>query len=182
MKNIKTYATIALLVVAVVILITIVAWSRVGGNQNNNSSNNSSNQSSQQSNSSSDTTTTTNGTAGELGPNVVALTADTFNSIVVEGSANKLVVAEAYAPWCPHCQFMGPIVLAVAKQFNGKVEFAKMNSDYQDPTVKANYNLAISKNMQGYPTFWFYKGGKQVYTFSGQETQAQLVADVQKYE
>jgi putative thioredoxin len=176
MKNIKTIGTAAVIVVALLVIFAIFAWGKTNNSSNNTTSNNTT------TTQTSEPAETDSGVAGDLGPNVVALTAATFNSIVVAGSADKLVVAEAYAPWCPHCQYMGPIVLSVAKQLSGKVEFAKMNSDYQDPTVKANYNLAISKNMQGYPTFWFYKGGKQVYTFSGQETQAQLLSDVQKYE
>jgi thioredoxin-like negative regulator of GroEL len=176
MKNKGTLGTVILGVIAVIVLLAIFAWGRTGTSQSTNTT------SKKAVTTQPATTTTTTGGAGDLGPNVVSLTAANFNTLVVQGSANELFIAEAYAPWCPHCQKMGPIVLSLASQFNGKVKFGKMNADYQDSSVKANYDFAIAKNMQGYPTFWFYKNGAQVYTFSGEETQAQLTSDIQKYE
>ena len=176
MKNKTAIGTVALIVVAVLVLLAIVAWGKTDSN------NNTSNKQPAVTQTTEPSSTSTGDVAGSLGPNDVSLTAANFDSVVVQGSANELVVAEAYAPWCPHCQAMGPIVLSLSNQFAGKVKFGKMNADYQDSSVKANYDFAVAKGMQGYPTFWFYKGGKQVYTFSGQETQDQLTADIQKYE
>ncbi len=119
--------------------------------------------------------------AGKLGPNEIAITAANFETEVIQGSAGKLVVVDVYAPWCPHCQKMGPITTALSDEFAGKVKFGKMNADNQDSAVEDNFNFAIDKGMEGYPTYWFYKDGKLVYSFSGEKTQDEFRTQIEKY-
>jgi len=180
MKNKNALGTTILIVVAVIVLFIVFAWGKTGTNNKKADDTAANNQVTTD-----QTQPTDTGDAGKLGPNEVQITAANFDTLVVQGSAGKLVkleVVDAYAPWCPHCQKMGQITTTLSNEFAGKVTFGKMNSDNQDPSVKANFDFAVNKGLQGYPTFWFYKDGKQVYSFSGEETQDQFKADIQKYQ
>jgi thioredoxin 1 len=110
--------------------------------------------------------------AGKLGANEVKLTAENFDAEVVK--SDKLTVVDAYAPWCPHCQKVGPLLTELSNEYAGKVKFGKMNSDNQDPAVKANFDFAIKNGLTGYPTVWFYKNGQKVETVSGERTKAEF--------
>jgi thioredoxin-like negative regulator of GroEL len=173
MKNKGTWGTVILIVVAIVVLGVIFAWGKTEQKSNT---------AQDDINTTEPTATTDSSDAGKLGENEVAITAANFDAEVVKGSNGKLVVVDVYAPWCPHCQKMGPIMTALSDEFAGKVKFGKMNADNQDESVKANFDFAVSKGLEGYPTSWFYKDGELVYSFSGEKTQDELKADIQKYQ
>jgi len=173
MKNKGTWGTIILIVIAIVVLGVIFAWGKTEQKSNTTQDD---------TNTTEPAATTDSSDAGKLGANEVAITAANFDTEVVKGSTGKLVVVDVYAPWCPHCQKMGPVMTALSNEFAGKVKFGKMNADNQDESVKANFDFAVSKGLEGYPTTWFYKDGKLVYTFSGEKTQDELKADIQKYQ
>ena len=172
MKDKKTLGTIIVVVVAIIVLAIIFAWGKTEKKATTEEK-------------VPDTTetqpTTDASDAGKVGANEVVITADNFEAKVVAGSAGKLVVVDTYAPWCPHCQKMGPIVTALADEYAGKVVFGKFNADNQDANNKANYDFAIAKGLEGYPTFWFYKDGKVVGSFSGGKTAAEFKTEIQKY-
>jgi thioredoxin 1 len=173
MENKKS--PIAIIVVAIAILVAIVIFAKPGEKTANN----------QDTKGENDTQTeesTTQGDAGKIGKNEVEVSAATFDEKVVKGSAGKLVVVDAYAPWCPHCQVMGPIFTSLADEYAGKATFGKMNSDNQDPSVKDNFEYAVNTlNLQGYPTFFFYKDGKKVDERSGEMSKEEFKTMIEKY-
>jgi thioredoxin-like negative regulator of GroEL len=171
MKDKGTLGTIILIVVAIVILVAIYAWGRTEKKENTES----------EQVQSTEEQTQESGDAGKIGPNETTITAKNFDAEVINGSKGKLVVVDAYAPWCPHCQKMGPIVTALADEYVGKAKFGKMNADNQDSNQKENFDFAVAKGLDGYPTFWFYKDGKIVTSFSGEKEKADLKAEIEKY-
>ncbi|MDD5693211.1 MAG: thioredoxin domain-containing protein [Patescibacteria group bacterium] len=173
MKDKKTLGTIVAVVAAIIILAVIFAWGKTETKQTTEKA--------APAATTEQPATTDTGDAGKLGANEIAITAANFDSKVVAGSNGKLVVVDVYAPWCPHCQKMGPIVTALADEYAGKVVFGKFNADNQDTNNKTNYDFAIAKGLEGYPTFWFYKDGKLVGSFSGEKTSADFKTEVQKY-
>lgn len=64
-------------------------------------------------------------------------------------------VLDLYADWCPPCQQMKPIVEELEKEFEGKVEFRKINVD-NDPTEAAKFKVL------SIPTFVILKDGREV--------------------
>lgn len=172
MKNKGTWGTVGLIVVAIIVLAVIFAWGKTEQKENTSAENSTTQE----------TTSTDTSDAGELGKNETSITAANFDKEVVKATAGKLVVVDVYAPWCPHCQKMGPIATALSNEFAGKVKFGKMNADNQDSNVKANFDFAVEKGLEGYPTFWFYKNGKLVYNFSGEKTKDELRSLIQKYQ
>jgi len=89
---------------------------------------------------------------------VVHVTDADFDAEVAKSKLPVLV--DFWAPWCPPCKIIGPVMDRIAKEYAGKVKIVKYNVD--DSNKKAK-ELGI----QGIPTVIAFKGGKEVDRFSG---------------
>ncbi|KAG6645919.1 hypothetical protein CIPAW_08G156600 [Carya illinoinensis] len=81
--------------------------------------------------------------------NVVVLTPESFNEIVLDETKDVLV--EFYAPWCGHCKSLAPIYEKVATAFKLEedVVIANLDADkYKD--------LAEKYDVSGFPTLKFF--------------------------
>lgn len=115
------------------------------------------------------------GTASDVdkyGPNEVRITSENFEAEVVQ--VKGVVLVDVYAPWCSHCQAISTAVAKISDDYVGKVKVGKMNANNQDPDTKANFDFALEKGLQGYPTVWIYKDGKKVDEFSGERTYCEI--------
>ncbi|RVW39154.1 putative protein disulfide-isomerase A6 [Vitis vinifera] len=86
--------------------------------------------------------------------NVVVLTSDSFDEVVL--NEKKDVLVEFYAPWCGHCKSLAPIYEKVATAFKseGDVVIANLDADkYKD--------LAEKYGVSGYPTLKFFPKGNK---------------------
>jgi thioredoxin 1 len=63
------------------------------------------------------------------------------------------VVIDIWAPWCGPCRMYGPIVEDVAKEYEGRVKFAKINADDNEGTLS-------SFNVSSIPTTLLFVNGK----------------------
>ena len=87
-------------------------------------------------------------------PAVAALTSvGDFNKKVVR--AEKPVVVDFYADWCPPCRQMKPILDNLAGEYAGKIVFYKVD------VVEAP-GLAAAHGVRGIPMFLFYRDGRMV--------------------
>jgi len=66
-----------------------------------------------------------------------------------------LVVVDFWAPWCGPCRMVAPILDELAKEYDGKIVIAKVNTD-------ENPQWAMKYGVQGIPTMLFVKGGQLV--------------------
>jgi len=86
---------------------------------------------------------------------------------------DKLVVVDFYADWCMPCRFVAPILEKLEKEFDGKVEFAKVNVD-------ENVELARRYNISAIPTIMLFYNGKIVNSFVGALPESMLRDEIRK--
>jgi len=76
---------------------------------------------------------------------------DTFEKSILQSEVP--VIVDFWAPWCGPCKMVAPILEKIAKDFDGKLLVAKINTD-------ENQEYAGRYGVQGIPTMLFIAGGK----------------------
>jgi len=77
----------------------------------------------------------------------------TFSQDVL--GASLPVIVDFWAPWCQPCLRMAPNFEALATEYQGKVQFAKMNTD-DNPTTPSQFGI------QGIPTLIVFRTGREI--------------------
>jgi len=91
------------------------------------------------------------GGEGKKWPNKpVKVTDSTLDELVKE---YPIVVVDCWAPWCGPCRFIAPVVEQLSKEMQGKVVFAKLNTD-ENRMTSSKYGI------MSIPTLLLFKDGK----------------------
>jgi len=88
-----------------------------------------------------------------------------FEKIVLQSTLP--VVVDFWAPWCSPCRMVAPILDKIAKENDGKLVVAKVNTD-------DNNQWAMKYGVQGIPTMLFISNGELVHKQVGALPEAVL--------
>jgi putative thioredoxin len=96
----------------------------------------------------------------ETTTNVIEVTDETFEQVVVEGSKERPIVVDMWAEWCGPCRQLTPTLEKVADERQGAFLLAKLDTD-------ANPMTASAFGVQSIPTVIAFKDGQAVTGFIG---------------
>lgn len=99
---------------------------------------------------------------------MVKATSDEFFARDVLKSG-KPVLVDFYADWCRPCKMLSPMVESLAKKYNGKVVFYKLNVDHS-PRTSELYSV------QAIPALKIFRNGKVVAETLGEVPESEIDA------
>lgn len=82
---------------------------------------------------------------GTTGNSVVQMTNETFKKVVFNYEVNKEwkfegskpAIIDFYADWCPPCRQLSPLVEEIAKEYSGRIDVYKVDTDKETALAQA---------------------------------------------
>lgn len=109
-------------------------------------------------------------------PDIYDVEESNFQQLVLEKSANQLILVDFWAEWCAPCIVLTPILERLVSETDSAVALAKVEVD-------DNMKLAGKYRLRGFPTVLFIHQGVELERFSGAKPYhvlAQLLASVRQ--
>ncbi len=98
---------------------------------------------------------------------MITLTTDTFDEQVLR--ADKPVLVDFWAEWCPPCRMIAPVLAEIEAEYGLTV--GKLNTD-ENPEMMARYGIL------GLPTLLLFDDGEPVKQIMGAKPKRMLVNDL----
>ena len=98
-------------------------------------------------------------------------TDDDFDQEVLR--AELPVLVDFWAEWCGPCHALEPVVEELAKEYDGKVKFVKMDTEQ-------NFDIPARYGIRSLPTLLVFKGGQQVEQIMGLRPKVDLKRSLEK--
>jgi thioredoxin 1 len=95
----------------------------------------------------------------------VAVDDGNFEQVVLK--AEKPVLVDFWATWCKPCLVVAPILDELAEEYNGRINFVRLDVDH-NPKTAANYSI------MSIPTLLIFKNGEPVSHIVGARPKGEL--------
>jgi thioredoxin 1 len=92
------------------------------------------------------------------GANTITFNGDNFDDEVIGSSAPVLV--DFWAEWCQPCKALGPVIDAIADDYEGRVKVGKVDID-------SNQAMTVKFNITSIPTVVIFQDGEIKERFVG---------------
>jgi putative thioredoxin len=106
--------------------------------------------------------------------NIVDITLENAQQVLIEHSKEKLVVIDFWADWCEPCKQLMPILEKFADEFSETIILAKVNCDEMQ-------QIAMQFRVQSMPTVVLMKDGQPVDGFTGVQPESVIRELIKKY-
>ncbi len=100
-------------------------------------------------------------------PYIIEVTAENYQSAVIEQSRQVPVLVDFWASWCQPCQMLMPVLAKLADDYQGKFILAKINTEEQQA-------LAAQFGIRSIPTVKLFRNGEPVDEFAGALPEAEI--------
>lgn len=98
---------------------------------------------------------------------MLELSESLFDDQVLESSKHKPVLVDFWAPWCGPCRMLGPIIEKLSHEYEGRVQFVKINADHA-PELSQRYRI------RSIPTVMLFRQAEVVDQFMGLKQESEI--------
>ena len=95
-----------------------------------------------------------NAASSEQDSKPINITDQTFEREVLQ-TTGRPVLVDCWAPWCPPCRLIAPLLDQLAAESNGTYRIAKVNVD-ENPQISSRFQIS------SIPTMLIFKDGKLI--------------------
>jgi len=106
--------------------------------------------------------------------NVVDITLENFQHVLLEQSKQTLVMVQFWADWCESCKQLSPTLMSVAAKYPNDLIFARVNCDEQQ-------QIAQQFGVKSLPTVAIMKDGQPIDGFAGLQSESEVIALLDKH-
>jgi putative thioredoxin len=101
-------------------------------------------------------------------------TTENFVATVVEGSSERPVLVDFWAPWCGPCRTLMPLLDRIADDYGGRFALAKVNTD-EEQQIAAHFGI------RSIPTVMLFHQGQVAEQFVGVQPEQAIRALLDRY-
>lgn len=104
---------------------------------------------------------------GQSMENIVNITLENFQQVILQESQHKIVMVDFWADWCEPCKDLMPILEKLAAEYSEHLLLAKVNCDEQQ-------EIAAQFGVRSLPTVMLVKDGQPIDGFAGAQTEGHI--------